>query len=113
MKTKLASSMVTVGFLFGNFISGIYYQRLKFEVLGHSSGTGVVPGPWLIVPFLSLGVIPIGLVLGAILYVIRASTKRDASPFVWIMVGYIVCSIWFHVLVTATIVADADFWATD
>ena len=41
-----------------NLVSGIGYTWLKFDVLGHSAGTGVIPGPWLTVPLLSLVVIP-------------------------------------------------------
>ncbi len=93
-----------------NFVSGIAYTWLKFDVLDHSAGTGVIPGPWFVVPIVALLVLPAGVVLGLVAYGVWRVTGRRGGFIVSLSIGFLVASVVLHIWVVRTILLDADLY---
>ena len=100
-----------VFFLVFNFASGILYTVIKFDILGHSDGTGVLPGPWLVVPFLAVAVPPAALAVGLLVYGVRRLGGRTGGFTTLVAGAFVLCSVVFHVLVIRSIVLDPTEYA--
>lgn len=110
MTTKRLIAPSIFFFIFNGVGGGIFYTWLKFTALGHSDGTGVTPGPWLVLPLLSFIVLAISTAIAAIVYVIfNKNDKAKHKSFIKILLmSFIGSSVMFHLwyIVTAVLVPD-------
>lgn len=105
--------LVGTALFFGafNLVGGFAYTYLKFDVLDHTTGTGVIPGPWLIVPLLGLLVIPISAAVGLLIAVLRWATTGRPRFLTSLAIGFVVSSLAFHAWVLNEIVLPPEYYA--
>jgi surface polysaccharide O-acyltransferase-like enzyme len=102
---------ISTFFLFANgIVGGIFYSWIKFDVLGHSIGTGVTPGPAIIMLVASLFVLIAAVPLGATFYfLLRHSIDHKQIDLIKsVLYSYVGCSILYHLWVILALVLDPN-----
>jgi len=100
-------------FFFNGIVGGFFYTWLKFDVLEHPEGLGSIPGPWLVLPFLSFGVLALTLALSATFYFFSKEVRKgDQVKFSQVLlISFIGISIIFHLWFLFDTVLDPTSYA--
>jgi hypothetical protein len=103
-----------------NFLSGpLFYQGL-FMRNGGDQVDGVIPGPWIVVPFMALGALLSALVAALTLWLVwligtwlwpgRRVRIGLTAPVVSLVIATVIGTVWFHARVYTSIVERSSTW---